>query len=57
MVDVWFDFEFLFPGQEVVSNDPDAVAVLLPHVGVLVDVSVDTEHVEIHVDGQDVITS
>jgi len=30
---------------------------LLPHVRVLVDVAVDTQHVEVHVDGQDVVAS
>ena len=57
MVDVRFDLEFLLSRQEVITDDPDAVLVLLPHVRVLVDVAVDTQHVEVHVDGQDVVAS
>jgi hypothetical protein len=35
-----------------VAHDSDALFVLVPHVLVLVDVTVDSQHVEVHIDRQ-----
>lgn len=42
-------------GEKVVTNNGDTLPILIPEISKLVDVRVYTQHVEICVDGQDMV--
>ena len=54
-LNIWFELMLLLIGQEIIADNSDALTVLVPHVRVLVDVRVDTQHVKVSVDCQNVV--
>ena len=54
-LNVYFEFEFVLFVQEFVAHDSDAFFVFLPHVLVVLDVTVQTKHVEVNSNTHDMV--